>query len=948
MDEDGATHAQRIRRRLAPSAAVCLVLLALDAGVLPRAQAQWASNLLQLTLAVAAALSCFRAAARERALARSFFVLIGLGMALWALAQGMWTLEPLARSSRLLVAFQDILFVSCAAPLIAACVVKPDRPRPGALGLAADVGLVSVLALFVYAYFPVAHGARAAGDPFQDLAPVLFNPQRLILLGALLWLLRGSMGAWRRLYEELALAMVVFHGGGTLSNLAIFAGTYRPGLHDLPWALPFLWVALAASDWPSRRPEASPAPELGPLAWEARDWKQARHGNVIALAAVVLVPVVHQLATLVGSPAPELHVLRAKIALVGTLLVGGLYLARQLHIVKQAEDTQQAREERFRALVENSADAICVLDRAGRFSYLSASSERVTGYRPDELAGTSPLELVHPDELESLRRAIQEIAAHSRGGAQGFVRYRHKDGDFRHGAIDAVNQLDNPAIGGVLFHLRDATERRRAEAERERSLSLLEATLESMADGILVVGAEGRIERFNQKFAAMWRMPRDVLASRDDDGAMGFVLEQLQEPAAFLDKLRRLYAEPDAESFDTLRFRDGRVFERYSLPQRLAREVVGRVWSFRDVSERARAEQAMARLVAIIEATPDFVGTSDALGHPFYINRAGRRMVGLADDAPLAERHIAELHPPAAAARLLEDAIPTALREGVWSGENALRHHDGREIPVLQVVLAHRSPGGEVDFLSTIARDISQRMQAEQELRRSHTMAALGSLVAGVAHEVRNPLFGFSSTLDAFEARFGGRDDHRQYVQVLREQLDRLTGLMNDLLEYAKPTHLELQQGRLQDVVDHALAACTPLQERAAVTIDARLSPELPPLRMDERRLSQVFRNLLENALQHSPARGTIRLEARLVERHGGAWVECSVEDDGPGFEREDLPHLFEPFFTRRHGGTGLGLSIVQRIVTDHGGSITAQNREEGGARVTLSIPVTKAPGSAS
>ena len=365
----------------------------------------------------------------------------------------------------------------------------------------------------------------------------------------------------------------------------------------------------------------------------------------------------------------------------------------------------------------------------------------------------------------------------------------------------------------------------------------------------------------------MWRVPREVLASRDDERAMGFVLEQLQDPDAFLDKVRRLYAEPEAESFDTLRFRDGRVFERYSLPQRLAGEVVGRVWSFRDVTERARAEEAMARLVAIIEATPDFVGTCDALGHALYVNRAGRRMVGLGPEEPLAERHIAEFHPAAAAARLLEEAIPMALREGAWSGENALRHEDGREIPVLQVVLAHRSPGGEVDFLSTIARDISQRIEAEQLLRRSHTMAALGSLVAGVAHEVRNPLFGISSTLDAFEARFKASGDHRQYVQVLREQLDRLTHLMNDLLEYAKPTRLELQQGRLEDVVADAIGACAPLAEAAAVSIDTRLAPDLPPLPMDERRLGQVFRNLLENAVQHSPRSGRIRIDARLVHQ---------------------------------------------------------------------------------
>jgi PAS domain S-box-containing protein len=940
MGADGSTRGGLLRR-LAPSAAACLAFLALEAGLLPRAQAQWASNLLQLALAAWAAAACLRTAARERALARSFFVLVGLGMALWALGQALWTLAPLTRSPRLLVAFQDILFVSCAAPLIAACVVRPDRPRPGALGLAADVGLVSVLALFVYAYFPIASAAAFAPDPFDDLAPALFNPQRLIVLGALLWLLRGSAGAWRGLYTQLALAMVVFHGGGTLSNLAILGGTYRPGLHDLPWALPFVWIALAAHDWKAPQPVPAAAQEPGPLGQQAPDWKGARHGNVVALAAVALVPGVHQLATLLGAPTPELAALRGRIALAGTLLVGGLYLFRQLYILRRAEATQRAREERFRALVENSADAIAVVDREGRFSYLSASTARVTGFRPDELAGTSPLELVHPDELDALRRAFQDIASHRRAVAQGLVRYRHQDGGFRDGALDAVNQLDNPSLGGVLLHLRDVTEGRRAERERKRSLSLLEAALESTADGILVVGRDGRIARFNQKLAAMWRLPRERLAPGDDEGALASVLEQLHEPAAFLDTVRALEAEPEAESHGTLRLRDGRVFERYSLPQRLAGEVIGRVWSFRDVSERVRAEEAMARLVAIIEATPDFVATCDAMGHALYINRAGRRMVGLAPDEPLAGRHIAELHPASAAARVLEEAIPGALRDGVWSGENALRHQDGGEIPVLQVVLAHRSPGGDVDFLSTIARDISQRIEAEQQLRRSHTMAALGSLVAGVAHEVRNPLFGISSTLDAFEARFNDRHDHRPYVQVLREQLDRLTHLMNDLLEYAKPTRLELHDGRLEHVVAYATSACAPLAQLTAVTIESRLAPDLPPIRMDEKRLGQVLRNLIENALQHCPAGGRIRIDAGPVRLHGAAWVHCSVEDDGPGFDDQDLPHLFEPFFTRRHGGTGLGLSIVHRIVTDHGGSISAENRDKGGATITLSLPAT-------
>jgi len=99
--------------------------------------------------------------------------------------------------------------------------------------------------------------------------------------------------------------------------------------------------------------------------------------------------------------------------------------------------------------------------------------------------------------------------------------------------------------------------------------------------------------------------------------------------------------------------------------------------------------------------------------------------------------------------------------------------------------------------------------------------------------------------------------------------------------------------------------------------------------------------NLIENALQHSPAGGTVRLTAALVRSEGRIWVECVVEDSGPGIRAEDLPHVFEPFFTRRRGGTGLGLSIVERIVADHGGTLAAQNRPEGGARLTVRLPAT-------
>jgi len=138
------------------------------------------------------------------------------------------------------------------------------------------------------------------------------------------------------------------------------------------------------------------------------------------------------------------------------------------------------------------------------------------------------------------------------------------------------------------------SERLHVDADLRSALSLINATLESTADGILVVDRAGVITKFNAPFATMWRLPDALLAGRDDRGAIEFVVDQLSCPADFLAKVDELYATPEAESSDTLTFKDGRVFERHSRPQRVDGEVVGRVWSFRDVTDRVRLEGELA------------------------------------------------------------------------------------------------------------------------------------------------------------------------------------------------------------------------------------------------------------------------------------------------------------------------------------------------------------------
>lgn len=244
------------------------------------------------------------------------------------------------------------------------------------------------------------------------------------------------------------------------------------------------------------------------------------------------------------------------------------------------------------------------------------------------------------------------------------------------------------------------------------------------------------------------------------------------------------------------------------------------------------------------------------------------------------------------------------------------------------------------DRVIIVVREITAEMQLQDSLHRSETMSAMGSLVAGVAHEVRNPLFSISATLDAFEARFGAKEEHARYINVLRTELDRLNDLMGELLEYGRPSVWELAPASVQPVIAEAISVASSVAEKHGVrVVDDTVGLELPAVMLDRKGMVMVFKNLILNAIQHSPHGATVRITAEVQEKEDQSFLCCEVRDEGPGFAIEDMGKIFEPFFTKRKGGTGLGLSIVQRIVDEHGGRVTASNGEESGAIVAVMLP---------
>ena len=359
-----------------------------------------------------------------------------------------------------------------------------------------------------------------------------------------------------------------------------------------------------------------------------------------------------------------------------------------------------------------------------------------------------------------------------------------------------------------------------------------------------------------------------------------------------------------------------------------------------DITKQKQAEQEQARLQsAIKKAATEWQLTLDAVELPVLmltldgtiqrLNRPANDLLGGAYARNLG-RSVFDLG-NAEPWQRIGSHLPTHERHQ----EQLLDPSTGRTWEIILIPIAAR----ETRVIVTV-QDQSARVALENAVRRSETMSAMGALVAGVAHEVRNPLFAVTSTIDALEARFGAEGEHARYVRVMRTELDRLSRLMQELLDYGRPAPPTFATGSLAAVIDGAVAHCAPLAEQLGVLLEIHVDREIGPLMMQQERLALVFRNLVENSIQHSEHSHSVTVDASASA--DGRSVTCTISDRGSGFRSEDLPRLFEPFFTRRKGGTGLGLSIVKRILDEHGGTVSLSNRVGGGAVVTVTLTGTK------
>jgi len=407
---------------------------------------------------------------------------------------------------------------------------------------------------------------------------------------------------------------------------------------------------------------------------------------------------------------------------------------------------------------------------------------------------------------------------------------------------------------------------------------------------------------------------------------------------------------------------------------------------------RAQAEQTEERLQAIVEASPDLVGMADVHSLKIlYLNRAGRQLLHIGDKEEVAGLSLHGLHPPAALERILSETIPAAIREGAWTGETTLLTHSKVEVPVFQVVVAHKAQDGQVEFLSINAHDLTVRKQGERErhqmeiqLRHAQKLESIGQLAAGIAHEINTPTQFIGDNLRFLQDVFidlldlTGKFERllaaarsQSFEPGLTEEIERtmqainlaelqteipqstaqaLSGvhrvakIVQAMKDFSHPGTENKIPLDLNRAIESTLTVCRN-EWKYVADLETAFDPALPLVSCLPGEFNQAILNIIVNAA-HAIADQTGGKSKGVINvstRRDGDKVEIRIRDSGTGIPEAARGRIFDPFFTTKEvgKGTGQGLAIARSVVVDkHQGEIFFETELGKGTSFVIRLPL--------
>ncbi len=623
-------------------------------------------------------------------------------------------------------------------------------------------------------------------------------------------------------------------------------------------------------------------------------------------------------------------------------------------MIRERTSELETTKNYLESILRNSSDMIITTNLDGRIVTFNEGAEQMLGYKQDEVIGTLISDYYYN---KADRQKLLEMVNAGKMVTNYEAQIIRKDGK----VIDislSLSELrnENGDVIGTVGISKDITDWKLAQHKlKEYSLELqtmveqrtmelleskahLEAMLGGIAEGVVFVDSNNKITLINDAAEKIFGIRRDDWYGKDfkyahSEKAHAKAIEIIADMKK--GKIKSYSSEIKAD--------EKTVFAHFS-PIVHGSEYLGVIFMATDITEMKRLEAELhtseERYRDLVENSPEMIHSVNKDRFFIGVNKTELRILGYSLEEMLnmrLEDIVTEDH-----REKITKHVERVITEGSSTTGAQFITKDGRIIDVEINASALYDPVTN-QFVKTRAfvRDVTELKRLQADLVQSEKLALVGKMSSAVAHELRNPLVPIGGFANLIYKRLNEESPLKKYAGIIVREIDRLEKLLHNILYFTKDTKPEFKPGNLNEIINEMLFFYKSTFEENNISLDIRLSPDLPLVSLDHSLIKQALINIIINAIQSMESGGLLSVESMIRKEDDAVYAVVVVNDTGAGIPEDLMKNIFDPFYTTKIHGLGLGLSLTRRIVESHGGEITVDSAEGIGSTFTIRLPAS-------
>lgn len=609
---------------------------------------------------------------------------------------------------------------------------------------------------------------------------------------------------------------------------------------------------------------------------------------------------------------------------------------------REQERKIQISEDRLRSTLDNMIEGCQIIGFDYKYLYLNKAAIESSRKSREELIGRTMMECYPGIENTIMFSSLKECME------KRIPVNTENDFSYPDGEQKTFKLRFEPVPEGLFVLSEDITEFKSAQ----EIIKKFRAGIELSGDAIFLTDREGIITYVNPAFEKVFGFKFEEVVGKTPRILKSGVLS-IEYYENFWDRIK---SNKPVKHEIINRTKDNRLIHveaSISPINNDAGHIIGYLAIERDITSRKVAEEKRKQLIAILDATPDFVAIANTEGEAIFLNNAGKRYLGVEFHDDIKTVTIAGGHPEWARSVVLNEGLPTAAKKGIWFGETALLHKAGYETPISQIIIAHKSDKGEVEYYSTIGRDITERKKFESELieakEKAEEMNEIKTIFfANMSHELRTPFVGIMGYAELLLDELHD-EEHKEMARGILSTSQRMMDTLTKILKLTKlevrETELSLKETSLIKLIEMVHNNFLPAARKANIQLKININTSLTSIITDEDILIDILFNLVSNAVKYTNE-GEVIISTDKKNIDNKDFCSIQISDTGIGIPQDKAEIVWMEFRqasegkTRNYQGAGLGLAIVKKNTELLGGRITFESEEGKGTTFTLLLPL--------